>query len=185
MLSPKYALHTISWVTRHCTDLDRVYLIISCLSSWGRLPLLLANRLHRITNLQQAEKIEAFTERNVIHRFIILIVYVQIKKISQFCLSDVNFTPNWLEGRTIKYTNFPAKYMNSRSKLHWNIHVVLCQVSVTWNKRQGIGIPELHDHAERHSAFNTSSKWISLIFYFYVIFLVFFPLMWCLQVYWH
>ena len=77
---------------------------------------------------------------------------------------------NWLEGRTIKYTNFPAKYMNSRSKLHWNIHVVLCQVSVTWNKRQGIGIPELHDHAERHSAFNTSSKWISLIFYFYDIF---------------
>ena len=92
---------------------------------------------------------------------------------------------NWLEGRTIKYTNFPAKYMNSRSKLHWNIHVVLCQVSVTWNKRRGIGIPELHDHAERHSAFNTSSKWISLIFYFYDIFLVLFPLMWCLQVYWH
>ena len=89
---------------------------------------------------------------------------------------------NWLEGRTIKYTNFPAKYMNSRSKLHWNIHVVLCQVSVTWNKHRGIGIPELH---ERHSAFNTSSKWISLIFYFYDIFLVFFPLMWCLQVYWH
>ena len=28
---------------------------------------------------------------------------------------------NWLEGRTIKYTNFPAKYMKSRSKLHWNI----------------------------------------------------------------
>ena len=95
------------------------------------------------------------------------------------------FIANWLEGRTIKYTNFPAKYMNSRSKLHWNIHVVLCQISVTWNKRRGIGIPELHDHAERQSAFNTSSKWISLIFYFYDIFLVFFPLMWCLQVYWH
>ena len=28
------------------------------------------------------------------------------------------FIANWLEGRTIKYTNFPAKYMNSRSKLH-------------------------------------------------------------------
>ena len=95
------------------------------------------------------------------------------------------FIANWLEGRTIKYTNFPAKYINSLSKLHWNIHVVLCQVSVTWNKRRCIGIPELHDHAERHSAFNTSSKWISLIFYFYDIFLVFFPLMWCLQVYWH
>ena len=95
------------------------------------------------------------------------------------------FIANWLEGRTIKYTNFPAKYMNSRSKLHWNIHVVLCQVSVTWNKRRGIGIPELCDHAERHSAFNNSSKWISLIFHFYDIFLVFFPLMWCLQVYWH
>ena len=26
-----------------------------------------------------------------------------------------------------------TKYMNSRSKLHWNTHVVLCQVSVTWN----------------------------------------------------
>ena len=63
------------------------------------------------------------------------------------------FTANWLEGRTIKYTNFPVKYMNSRSKLHWNIHVVLCLVSVTWNKRWGIGIPELHYHAERHSAF--------------------------------
>ena len=84
------------------------------------------------------------------------------------------FIANWLEGRTIKYTNFPAKYMNSRSKLHWNIHAVLCQVSVTWNKRRGIGIPELHDHAERHSAFNTSSKWISLIFYFYDIFLGYF-----------
>ena len=83
---------------------------------------------------------------------------------------------NWLEGRTIKYTNFPAKYMNSRSKLHWNIHVVLCQVSVTWNKRRGIGIPELHDHAERHSAFNTSSKWISLIFYFYDIFFGILPI---------
>ena len=83
---------------------------------------------------------------------------------------------NWLEGRKIKYTNFPAKYMNSRSKLHWNMHVVLCQVSVTWNKHWGIGIPELHNHAERHSAFNTSSKWILLIFYFYVIFFGIFPI---------
>ena len=84
----------------------------------------------------------------------------------------------WLRawGRTIKYTNFPAKYMNSRSKFHWNIHVVLCQVSVTWNKRRGIGIPELRDHAERHSAFNTSSKWNSLIFYFYDIFFGIFPI---------
>ena len=92
----------------------------------------------------------------------------------------------FIAGRTIKHTNFPAKYTNSRSKLHWNIHVVLCQVSITWNKRWGIGIPQLHDHAERHSAFNTSSKWILLIFYFYDIFGVFFQFkMWCLQVYWH
>ena len=110
--------------------------------------------------------------------------YLRIQKNYKSILNH-QFIANWLEGRTIKYTNFPAKYMNSRSKLHWNIHVVLCQVGVTWNKRRGIGIPELHDLAERHSAFNTSSKWISLIFYFYDIFLVFSPLMWCLQVYWH
>ena len=95
------------------------------------------------------------------------------------------FTANLLEARTIKYTNFPAKYMNSRSKLHWNIHVVLCQVGVTWNNRWVIGIPELRDHAERHSTFNSSPKWILLIIYFYDIFLVFSPLMWCQQVYWH
>ena len=100
------------------------------------------------------------------------IVYKQSSLQRKFVFS--HFIANWLEGRTIKYTNFPAKYMNSRSKLHWNIHVVLCQVSVTWNKRWGIGIPEMHDHAERHSAFNTSSKWIMLIFlllwYFFGIF---------------
>ena len=95
----------------------------------------------------------------------------QVQKIIFWILNK--FIANWLEGRTIKYTNFLAKYMNSRSKLHWNIHVVLCQVGVTWKKRWGIGIPELHDHAERHSAFNTSSKWISLIFYFYDIFGIF------------
>ena len=83
---------------------------------------------------------------------------------------NVGFTANWLEARTIKYINFPAKYMNSRSKLHWNIHVVLCQVGVTWNNRWGIGIPELHDHAERHSTFNSSPKWILLFIYFYAIF---------------
>ena len=97
----------------------------------------------------------------------------------------MSFTANWLEARTIKYTNFPAKYMNSRSKLHWNIHVVLCQVGVTWNNRCGIGIPELRDQAERHSTFNSSPKWILLIIYFYGIFWVFSPLMWCQQVYWH
>ena len=72
----------------------------------------------------------------------------------------LRLTANLLEARTIKYTNFefPAKYMNSRSKLHWNIHVVLCQVGVTWNNRWGIGIPELRDHAERHSTFNSSPK---------------------------
>ena len=74
---------------------------------------------------------------------------------------------NWLEGRTIKYTNFRAKYMKSRSKLHWNIHVVLCLVSVTWNNRWYIGILEFHDHAERHCAFNSSSKRILLLFDFY------------------
>ena len=95
------------------------------------------------------------------------------------------FTANWLEARTIKYTNFPAKYMNSRSKLHWNIHVVLCQVGVAWNNRLGIGIPELRDHAEHHSTFNSSPKWILLIIYFYDIFLVFSPLMCCQQVYWY
>ena len=84
-----------------------------------------------------------------------------------------------------KYTNFSAKYMNSRSKLHWNISVVLGLVSVTWKKRRGIGIPELHDLAERHSAFSSSSKWILLLFDFNDIFGVFFPLMWCMQVYWY
>ena len=87
--------------------------------------------------------------------------------VTVYCLVII---ANWLEGRTIKYTNFPAKYMYSRSKLHWNIHVVLCLVSVTWNNHRGIGIPELRDHAERHSAFNTSSMWILLIFDFYDIF---------------
>ena len=52
-------------------------------------------------------------------------------KIVHFTLYMNNLTANWLEGGTIKYTNFPAKYMNFRSKLHWNIHVVLCLVSVT------------------------------------------------------
>ena len=94
-------------------------------------------------------------------------------------------TANWLEAGTIKYTNFPAKYMNSRSKLHRNIHVVLCQVGVTWNNHRGIGIPELRDHAERHSAFNSSPKWIWLIIYFYDILGVFFLLMWCVQVNWY
>ena len=90
-----------------------------------------------------------------------------------------------MEGRTIKYTNFPAKYMNSRSKLHWNKHVVLCLVSVTWNNHRGIGIPELRDRVERHSAFNSSSMWILLLFYFYDILGVFYPLIKCMQVYWY
>ena len=90
--------------------------------------------------------------------------------IENSCQGQFIFTANWTEARTIKYTNFPAKYTNSRSKLHWNIRVVLHQVSVTWNNRWGIGIPKLHDHAERHSAFNTSSKWILLVFDFYDIF---------------
>ena len=33
-----------------------------------------------------------------------------------------------------------------------------------WNNRLGI---DMHDHAERHSAFNTSSKRILLVFDFY------------------
>ena len=74
------------------------------------------------------------------------------------------------EARTIKYTDFPPKYMNSRSKLHWNIPVVLCQVGVTWNNRWDIGIPELRDHAERHNTFNSSPRWILLIIYFYEFF---------------
>ena len=53
-------------------------------------------------------------------------------------------TANWTEARTIKYTNFPAKYMNSRS--------------------------EIASYAERHSWFNTSSKSILLVFDFYRIF---------------
>ena len=106
----------------------------------------------------------------------IFYIYIYGQKLELINLIKV-LIANWLEGRTIKYTNFPAKYMNSRSKLHWNIHVVLCRVSVTWNKRRGIGIPELHDHAERHSTFNTTSKWISLIFYyFYDIFFGIFPI---------
>ena len=88
---------------------------------------------------------------------------------------EIYITANWLEARTIKYTNFPAKYMNSRSKLHRNIHVVLCQVGVTWNNRWGIGILELRDHAECHSTFNSSPKWILLIIYFYDIFFGIFP----------
>ena len=83
------------------------------------------------------------------------------------------FTANWFEARMIKYTNFPAKYMNSRSKLHWNIHVVLCLVSVTWNNRWGIGISELCDHAEHHSTFNSSPKYFVnylLLWYFFGIF---------------
>ena len=69
-----------------------------------------------------------------------------------------HFTANWLEAQPIKNTNFPAKYMNSRSKHHRNINVVLCQVGVKWNNHRGIGIPEMCDHAERHSAFNSQSK---------------------------
>ena len=118
-------------------------------------------------------------------KFFLATYLFTVKSLSHLSPNQQIFTANWLEGRTIKYTNFQAINMNSRSKHHWNIHVVLCQVSVTWNKCWGIGIPELHNHAERQSAFNTSSKWILLIFHFYDIFLVFFPLMWCLQVYWH
>ena len=58
---------------------------------------------------------------------------------------------NKTEVGTIEYTNFPAKYMNPHSKIHWNIHQVSV-VSVTWHNRWGICIPELHNHAERHSA---------------------------------
>ena len=100
-------------------------------------------------------------------------------------INITSFTANWLEAQTIKYNNFPAKYMNSHSKLHRNIHVVLCQVGVTWNNHRGIGIQKLRDHAERHSAFNSSPKWILLIIYFYNILGVFFLLMWCVQVYWY
>ena len=39
-----------------------------------------------------------------------------------------------------------------------------------WNNHRGIGIPELRDHAERHSAFNSSPKWILLAIYFYIFF---------------
>ena len=84
-------------------------------------------------------------------------------------LSTLTFTANWTQARMIKYTNFPAKYMNYNSKLHWNI-VVFCQVSAMWNNRWGIGISELHNHEERNSAFSTCSKWILLVFYFYDIF---------------
>ena len=66
----------------------------------------------------------------------------------------------WLEARTNKYTTFPAIYTNPHCKLQWNKNVVLCQVSVKWNNHLGIGIPELRYHAEHHSAFNSSSKWI-------------------------
>ena len=115
------------------------------------------------------------------------IILIEVITYWQMINNDICFifTANWLEARTIKYANFPAKYMNSRSKLHWNIHVVLCQVGITWNNRWGIGIPELCNHAERHSTFNSSPKWILLIIYFYDIFLVFSPLLWCQQVYWH
>ena len=54
------------------------------------------------------------------------------------------------------------------------MYVVLCKVSVTWNNCWGIGIQELHDHAECHSAFNTTSKWILLDIDFYDIFLYFY-----------
>ena len=60
--------------------------------------------------------------------------------------SALLFWPSW---NTAPVPNFIEIYMYI---------VVLCQVGVTRNKRRGIGIPELHDHAERHSAFNTSSK---------------------------
>ena len=36
-----------------------------------------------------------------------------------------------------------------------------------------MGIPELHDHGERHSALDTSSKLILLVFHFYDIFVIF------------
>ena len=83
--------------------------------------------------------------------------------------------------------NTPTSQQNTWTPVQnfTEIYMWLCQVSDTWTNRWGIGIPELHDHAERHSAFNTSSKWILLVFDFYDIFLVFFPLMWCLQVYWY
>ena len=60
------------------------------------------------------------------------------------------------------------KYMNYRSKLHWNIHVA--PVRLAWKNQWGIGTPELSNIAERHSLFNTSSKWIVLVFDFYDIF---------------
>ena len=52
---------------------------------------------------------------------------------SNYMYTCTKFTANWTEARTIKYTNFLAKHMNSLSKLHWNIHgvpirSVLCEI---------------------------------------------------------
>ena len=42
----------------------------------------------------------------------------------QSCSALCNFMANGTEAWRIKNTNFPAKYMNSRSPSHWNIHQV-------------------------------------------------------------
>ena len=46
------------------------------------------------------------------------------KKGARLLQESMRITANWTEARTIQYTNFPVKYMNSCSKLHWNIHLV-------------------------------------------------------------
>ena len=46
------------------------------------------------------------------------------KKGARLLQELMRITADWTEARTIQYTNFPVKYMNSCSKLHWNIHVV-------------------------------------------------------------
>ena len=99
--------------------------------------------------------------------------YLQYKQLSDrqiLTISVRSTTSLQLTERKQERLNTPTSQQNTWTPVpdFIEIHVVLCKVSVMWNNRWGIGIPELQVHAERHSAFNTGSKWILLVFDFYI-----------------
>ena len=73
-------------------------------------------------------------------------------------LRIITFMANLKEANAIKYTNFPTKFMNTRSKIHRKIHRVFVRSVTHETIARVLLFPELHDHVERHSAFNTSSQ---------------------------
>ena len=105
------------------------------------------------------------------------------------------FMANWTEARTSKYTNFSAKYMNSRSQIHWNIHRASVG-SASCETIAGVLVLVLQSctfmrNIKAHSIL-VQSEFCCCFFCFVLflllclfVFFVFSRIMWCLQVYWY